>query len=334
MLGTTQPRGRPPASAAPAASLAVLAASLAVLAGACAPGPTGLNRPNGVAVAPDGTLLVVDKNHYRVVRMDESGRVLSQFGGLGDRPHHLPAPYDIAVGPGGEIYVCDRAYSPGGGFKDHDGVKIFSPDGRFLREVGGQDYGSDDPTNGPYGLDVDSAGNVYIADYHRNRIRVYDAAGELLRSFGRQGEGPGEFNAPNDVAVDEARGVVYVVEAINARVQKLTLEGEPLLSFGRYGPEEDAFSYPQYADVDADGNVYVSDMGNRRIKMYDPDGRFLRAFAPAAAAGLPDWQLMGLTVRQVRSGPKVIRREVLAVDTLNNRILVFDETARVTAIVG
>jgi sugar lactone lactonase YvrE len=309
-------------------------AAVLVVTGGCAAGPRGLNRPNGVAVAGDGSLLVVDRNHYRVVRLDDTGAEIDWFGGLGDEPQDLPSPYDIAVGPEGRIYVCDRAYSPGGGYKDHDGVKVFSADGRFLREVGGQDYASGDPTNGPYGLDVGSSGNVYIADYHRNRIRVYDSRGELLRSFGERGAGPGQFSGANDVVVDEERGFLYVIEAINARVQKLTLEGEHVQSFGHYGREEDALSYPQYADLDGDGNIYVSDMGNRRVKMYDASGNFVRSFAPTDGAESNDWQLMGVTVRQVRIGPRSTRQEILAVDTLNNRILVFDESARVAATLG
>jgi len=293
-----------------------------------------LNRPNGVAVAADGTLLVVDKNNYRVARLDPGGIFLTWFGGLGDRARDLPAPYDIALGPGGKIYVSDRSYGDGGGYKSHDGVKVFSAEGRFLREVGGQDYRPGDPNNGPYGLDVDSAGNVYIADYHRNRIRKFDAGGELVMVLGRHGLGPGELNGPNDVAVDEERGFLYVVESKNARVQKFTLDGEHVRSFGRFGRDEDEFSYPQYVDLDAEGNLYVSDMGNRRIKKYDPEGRFLRAFAPTGAAALFDCQLMGVTVRPVPSGDGSHRHEILAVDTMNNRILVFDEAAGLKAVLG
>jgi DNA-binding beta-propeller fold protein YncE len=310
------------------------AALLGVLlaAGACARPERVLNRPNGVAVAADGTLLVVDKNHYRVVRLDAEGRFLEAFGGLGDSARHLPAPYDIALGPDGAIYVCDRAYSNGGSYKDHDGVKVFSPEGRFLREVGGEDYAAGEANNGPYGLDVDSGGNVWIVDYHRNRVRRYDPEGILVAAFGAQGEGPGELNGPNDVAVDESRGVVYVLEAINARVQRFTLDGTPLSTFGRYGRDDESFSYPQYLDLDPEGNLYITDMGNRRIKKYSPDGRYLAAIAPPDD-GL-DRQFLGLTVRRLPGSGGRERHEILVADTLNNRILVFDEETGLRATLG
>jgi len=273
----------------------------------------------------------VDKNHYRVARLDPAGKLIGEFGGLGHSPGSLPAPYDIALGPDGEIYLCDREYAPGGAFKDHDGVKVFDAEGEPLREIGAQDYKEGESNNGPYGLDVDSRGNVYVADYHRGRIRQFDPRGGLIRTIGRPGSGPGELGGPNDVAVDEVRGIVYVLESVNSRVQSFTLEGEPLARFGRFGSEDDALSYPQYLDLDAEGNLYVSDMGNRCIKKFSPQGVFLQAFAPPAAPG-DDAQLMGVTVRQAAGPGGAI--QVLAVDTLNNRILVFDPRARLQATLG
>ena len=117
-----------------------LPAALCLLFAGCAADARLLNRPNAVAIAHDGSLLVVDKNHYRVARLDPSGKLVGEFGGLGHSPGSLPAPYDIALGPDGEIYLCDREYAPGGAFKDHDGVKVFSSDGQPLREIGAQDY--------------------------------------------------------------------------------------------------------------------------------------------------------------------------------------------------
>lgn len=314
----------------PCRSACWLAAAVLCL-GACAPADPSLNRPNGVAVAADGSLLVVDKNHYRVVRMDRGGQFLQSFGGLGNRPRNLPAPYDIDIGPDGSIYVCDRSYSRTGDYKDHDGVKVFGPDGRFLREIGGMDYRPGEPNNGPYGLDVDAGGHVWIADYHANRIRHYDPAGNLVRTFGKLGPGPGELSGPNDVAVDRDRGVVYVLEAINARVQSFSLDGEPGIRFGGYGRGPEDLSYPQYLDLDPDGNLYVSDMGNRRIQKFSPDGTLLGTLGLPEADG--DLQLMGLTVRRVAVGSG-FRQEVLAADTLNNRILIFEDEVGLRGTVG
>jgi sugar lactone lactonase YvrE len=308
-----------------------LLVALCILLGGCAADSRLLNRPNAVAIAPDGSLLVVDKNHYRVARLDPSGRLIGEFGGLGHSPGSLPAPYDIALGPNGEIYLCDREYAPGGAFKDHDGVKVFTADGEPLREIGAHDYKEGESNNGPYGLDVDSQGNVYVADFHRGRIRLFDRRGELVRTIGRPGSGPGELGGPNDVAVDEARRIVYVLESINSRVQSFTLDGEPLARFGRFGSEREALSYPQYLDLDAEGNLYISDMGNRCVKKFSPQGEFLQAYAPPAEPGA-DSQLMGVTVRQAAGPGGAI--EVLAVDTLNNRILVFDTLAGLRATLG
>ena len=178
---------------------------------------------------------------------------------------------------------------------------------------------------------MDSSGNVYLADYHRDRIRVFGPEGSLRLTFGTSGAGPGELGGPNDVAVDEERGLLYVVESVNARVQQFTLDGRPLRTFGHYGREADGLSYPQYLDVGPGGILYVSDMGNRRIQRYAPDGTRLSPFAPPAEGAAADWQLLGVTVTRPRDGGPA---EVLAVDTLNNRILVFDEDGRMTRVLG
>lgn len=299
---------------------------LAVLWGAgCASRPPGLLRPNGVAVAPDGSLYVMDRGHYRVVHLAADGRFLGAFGRLGSGPGDIYYGWDAALDAAGNIYICNMVYTESGSYVEHDGVKVFAPDGRLVRELWARDYGFYDESNRPYGIDLDSQGRVYIANYNSNVLRILDAEGNLLAKLFEYGDEDGQFNGLNDVAVDERRGLMYVSDNINSRVQQFSLEISEtgvvtvthLLSFGSYGREKGQLAYPQNIAVDdASGQVYVGDMANRRIQVFDAHGQYVAEFAPPAE----NWQVMGLAVASDGA--------VYAADALNNVIWVFEPDGR------
>ncbi len=295
--------------------------SLVALLPACTAKP--LFRPNGVAVAADGSLYVMDRGNYRIVHLTAEGRFLGAFGRLGTRPEHIHSGWDIALDEQGRIYICNLTFSESYDLL-YDGVKVFMPNGKLWRETGRQDY-TDSSTSGnrPYGLDVDRQGRVYIADFVANTLRVLDDQGQLIATLlGRVGSADGELNGPNDVAVDDGRNLLYVSDIANSRVQQFligVLPGGGLtlthqLSIGGYGDTPGQFAYPQYLAVDdASGDWYVADLGNQRIQVFDSQGQYIRSLIP------PDvhtWQVLGLAV----GGDGA----VYAADGLNNVIWAFE----------
>ena len=78
---------------------------------ACGVYPTSLLRPNGITVAPDGTLYVVDRGHYRVVQLTATGQLLDAFGQLGTGADDLYSAWDVAVDAAGQRYVCNRIFN-------------------------------------------------------------------------------------------------------------------------------------------------------------------------------------------------------------------------------
>lgn len=297
----------------------ILLLALALLA-ACAPKP--LMRPNGVAVAPDGSLYVMDRGNYRVVHFGADGAVLGTFGAFGTGPENIHSGWDAALNSNGDILICNFVRSA----EDdviHDGVRMFTPKGRFVREIGGQDYPVGSLDHSPYGLDVDAQDRIYVADFNFNTLRIFDAQGRPLGIFlGETGEGPAQFNGINDVAVDDARGLVYLADTVNSRIQQFALtfdaDGIPVLeyqrSFGEYGEGPGQLAYPQGLAVnDASGHLYVADNANRRIQAFDPEGNVIAEFAPPDT---PIWQVLQLAV-----GPD---GAVYATDGYNNAIWVFE----------
>ena len=86
----------------------------------------------------------------------------------------------------------------------------------------------------------------------------------------------GMFRQVTDMAWDQA-GNTYISDGyINSRVAKVDKNGNWLKSWGEPGDKPGQFSVPHSIAVDAKGNVYVADRGNRRIQVFDGDGKFLR----------------------------------------------------------
>ncbi len=288
---------------------------------ACASKPLPLSRPNGVAPAADGSLYIMDFGNYRLVHTSAAGQLLGAFGTLGVAPEQIYYGWDLALDSQGNLYICNQV----GHNADttHDGIKEFTPDGKFVREIGGVDYTPNaERIYSPYGLDVDSTGRIYTADFGSGTVRVFDAQGQLLAElFGRAGDDPGEFNGLSDVAVDDARGWLYVSDNLNSRIQQFQLAFEAgsvtvkhVRSFGSYGRQPGQFAYPQNLAVDeSNGHLYVGDVANRRIQVFDSDGQPLSQIDRPASVN--DWQVMGLNVGSDGS--------LYAADGLNRAVWVF-----------
>jgi hypothetical protein len=76
----------------------------------------------------------------------------------------------------------------------------------------------------PSDIAVDNEGNVYVLDSGNHRIQKFDPEGHFLASFGRQGQGPGEFQYPQSIDID-ARGNIYVADSGNQKIHILEPDG-------------------------------------------------------------------------------------------------------------
>ncbi|MBU4555735.1 MAG: hypothetical protein KJ747_02550 [Actinobacteria bacterium] len=201
--------------------------------------------------------------------------------GTGEQPR-FDRPMGAALGPDGTIYVADTG---------NDRICVFDRDGVFVREFGG--HGIAKPLAGvkatwkpgtfnyPVGLDVDPAGNLYVADFRNDQIQVYDSQGVFLRRFpdpalvvGKGASGQeGTGIAVTDVAVRDGR--VYATDTYQILVFSIT--GELLEQFGRPGTRPGNLERPNGVDVGENGTVYVADSNNNRIQALSPTGEPLWA---------------------------------------------------------
>ena len=147
--------------------------------------------------------------------------------------------------------------------------------------------------NAPRSIAAGLNDDLYIADSRNHRILHISSDGTLLNEWGTfadilSGDAPlGTFNEPWGVAVGPD-GSVYVTDTWNHRVQKFTRDGRPIKTWGQYGqpvienPESASFFWgPRGIAVDSSGHVYVADTGNKRIVIFDADGKYLTEFGTA-----------------------------------------------------
>ncbi|MER5297741.1 RICIN domain-containing protein [Streptomyces pharetrae] len=261
-----------------------------------------LDRPYGLAMDSTGTLYFSDHNNHQVRKVTTDGRIRTVAGtgtaGFGgDQGPALSAqldgPREVAVDRAGNLYIADS---------ENHRIRKVTADGQIgtVAGTGTAGFSGDDgpavaaELNCPYGIAVDSTGNLYIADTDNHRIRQITPDGKIRTVAGTgtpgfSGDGgaatAAQLNTPYGVAVDGA-GSLYITDAENHRVRRVagdgtisTVAGTGTDGFsGDGGPATSAqLNYPFGLAVDCVGALYIADYVNNRI----------RKVAAAAMAGLP-----------------------------------------------
>ncbi len=211
----------------------------------------------------------------------------------------------VATNSKGDIFVYTRTGHPTVSLGSarpfaHGGSRLFQFDknGKFNREIGQGIYGFLFAQQ----VRIDPQDNIWIVDQMAGYVMKFDPAGRVQMLLGRKPEAipvpapapgapagggaaaggglPGAgaqsdvFNRPTDVAWDAA-GNIFVSDGIgNARVAKFNNKGVFIKSWGSRGTEPGLFGAARAIAVDAQGNVYVADSGNKRIQVFDNNGTF------------------------------------------------------------
>lgn len=129
----------------------------------------------------------------------------------------------------------------------------------------------------PWGVAVDSLGNVYIVEYENHRVQKLSSEGIVIKAWGAIpfGDDDGQFCFPHGIAIDSLNNV-YIADTDNKRIQKFTSDGNFLTKWRVPGPEGDTFR-PRGIAIDSSGNVYVTNVqatGNAVYK-FASDGTLL-----------------------------------------------------------
>ena len=156
---------------------------------------------------------------------------------------------------------------------ESDVVDVFDADSfKFLRKIGvsGKKHTLTDPGTFslPTNVAVDKDGNVYVTDTLNDRVEIFDADGQFISTFGKNGDGPGFFARPKGIAVDND-GHIWVVDAVQERVQVFDRDGRLLIYFGEHGGFPGQFQVPYDIAIDGKTNrVIVSEQFQGRVQMF------------------------------------------------------------------
>jgi sugar lactone lactonase YvrE len=132
----------------------------------------------------------------------------------------------------------------------------------------------------PIGLDVDAAGNLYVADIGAKAVMVYGPDRRFLRRIG----GPQWFSRLASVSVDPAGSRVYAVDlgGVSSEQHQVrvfdAVSGAHLSDIGKRGSGPGEFNLPRDMAIGKDGRLYVVDGGNFRIVVFDRNGQYLHSF--------------------------------------------------------
>jgi ABC-type multidrug transport system ATPase subunit/DNA-binding beta-propeller fold protein YncE len=171
-----------------------------------------------------------------------------------------PAVRSLTIGNHGEVIALDTAGR----------VLVYAADGSIARQW----RMPDSKIGKPEGVCVLSDGRIVVGDTHYHRVVIFDADGKSFKTFGKEGQGPGEFIYPVAVAKDAHENLYIAEYGSNDRVQKFTSDGKFLLAFGGFGTKPGEFQRPSGL-VWRDGKIYAADAFNNRVQVFTDDGKFL-----------------------------------------------------------
>jgi uncharacterized protein (TIGR03437 family) len=307
-----------------------------------------LNQPYGLAIDPAGNLYIADLGNARIREVTPDGKIQTVAGG-GSTPQpkavnglatgaQLNAPRNVTVDPDGTFYFSDFGANI---------VYRVSPAGTLsvVAGTGSSGYSGDASSanlaqlNAPAGLATDGNGSLYIADSGNNCIRlvyhgvissIFDVTGPTgvavsggsvyvaARSYA--GTPFTQFNSPGsalDTAIDNAGNAYFtsgqtVIEVSNVGATNTVAgSGLPMYFGGDGGPAGAArFHTPSGLAIDGQGNIYIADTANNRIRQIQPSGAINTIAGTGAAASDGD------------QGPAAVANlnspESVAIDAKNN----------------
>ncbi len=208
--------------------------------------------PVAVALTWNGEVAVSDSVLGVVVRLNNKGEQIGHL--LSDQ---LKRPTGLAFDPKrGWLFVADSS--------EHN-IKVFNGSGLLVKTIGVPGEGEGEfnaPTHMAFSND-----HLYVSDTLNSRVQVFTPDGARVRQFGERGLYVGNLMRPKGVALGN-NDITYVVESYYGHLLAFNKEDELLLNIAGSGLTDDKFRLPSGVWTDKQGRIYIADMFNGRIVVF------------------------------------------------------------------
>ncbi len=170
----------------------------------------------------------------------------------------------LAVSEKGKIYIIGNIVK---------GVVVLNKNGNFLRII----HVKDTVQKGEKPMEVnfsdvyiDKNKRFYFLSEETSKVYVFSSKEKLIFKAGIKGGTPGKLSRPRGIAVDYKKKLIYIVDYMRHIVQCLDYNtGKYMFEIGGYGASPGYFNYPTDIDIDSMGNIYVTDMFNKRVQIFE-----------------------------------------------------------------
>lgn len=196
--------------------------------------------------------------------------------------------------------------------------RVFTADGKFLRS-----WGEDGLFKTAHSAYFDREGNVWATDANDHVVLKFSPEGKLLMSLGKRGVAGDNssydtFNRPNAVAFG-ANGDIFVSDGyVNSRIVQFSKEGRFIRIIGGVkGSAPGQLQLPHGVAIDSKGRVLVSDSDNKRISVFDKQGKFLEVWPAPCRGGIVVTADDTVYVSDVNAGAVTILKDGRIVDAIH-----------------
>ncbi len=220
--------------------------------------PRVLQRPQNGLVDREGRILVTDVSRQAIYVFDKTNGKLDVWE-MAEKNRRFIAPSAIVEDGQGGFLVTDAEL----------GIIV-----RLDFEGRPQEVFADEVVVRPVGLVRHvKTGRVYVADVREHNIKVLNAGGALLETWGQHGETVDAFNTPTYLSLFNDQ--LYITDTFNSRVKVLDLNGEVLKIIGKRGLYVGDLPRPKGVAVDTKGHIYVMESYYDHLLIYNQKGNLL-----------------------------------------------------------
>jgi len=221
-----------------------------------------IQAPQGMAVDSEGNIYIAQAasegkprgviSVFRQCLKWERDIFLEGFEGEADF-----RPYRLAVDKKGFIYVVSRYFR---------GVLVLDNSGRLVDIMEPEERGKKSKLNN---VAIDGEGRIYILSETAGRVYVYDENRKFLFKFGEKGGSSGKLSRPMAIAIDDRNSRKYIADYMRHSITVYDMEGKFIYEFGGMGYREGWFQYPVDITIDSEGRIFVGDLFNNRVQVFN-----------------------------------------------------------------